>query len=155
MTLVNGKTREKIVGYDIARDRSLRHIQNLIDNTPKAEFYFSDAFPVYSQICYEGVYRALNNKSQTFTLESVNADLRHYIPPLHRKSRCFFRSFDTIFVVFKIFVLAFNKYSLAKLRFNILNIISLFPRFYLDFSCQLLWGTLFIKKLLTYNKFMI
>ena len=60
------------------------------------------------------VYHALNNKSQTFTVESVNADLRHYIPPLHRKSRCFFRSFDTIFAVFKIFVL-------AKLRFNYLK----------------------------------
>ena len=85
-TLVNGKTRE-ILGYDIARDRSFQRIQNLVDNAPKAEFYFSDAFPVYSQICYEGAYRALNNKSQTFTVESVNADLRHYIPPLYRKSR--------------------------------------------------------------------
>ena len=88
------------VGYDIARDRSLQRIQNLIDNAPKAEFYFADAFPVCSQICYKGVYRALNNKSQTFTVESVNSDLRHYIPPLHRKSRCLFRSFDTIFAVF-------------------------------------------------------
>ena len=109
MTLVNRKTRE-ILGYDIARDRSLQRIQNLVDNAPKAEFYFSDAFPVYSQICYDELYRSLNNKSQTFTVESVNADLRHYIPLLHHKSRCFFRSFDTIFAVFKIFVLAFNKF---------------------------------------------
>ena len=111
MTLVNRKTRE-ILGYDIARDRSLQRIQNLVDNAPKAEFYFSDAFTVYFQICYEGVYRALNNKSQTFTVESVNADLRHYISLLHRKSRCFFRSFDTIFAVFKIFVL-FSSNSLG------------------------------------------
>jgi len=90
--IVNRKTRE-LVGYDIARDRSLQHIQNLVDNSPKAELYFFDAFPVYSQICYEGVYRALNNKSQTFTVESVNADLSHYIPPLHRKSICVFRFF--------------------------------------------------------------
>ena len=110
MTLVNRKTRE-ILGYDIARDRSLQSIQsiqNLVDNAPKAELYFSDTFSGYSQICYEGIYCALNNKSQTFTVESVNADLRHYIPPLYRKSRCFFRSFDIIFVVFKIFVLAFQ-----------------------------------------------
>lgn len=79
MTLVDRKTRE-IVGYDIAHDRSLQRIQNLVDNAPKDEFYFSDAFPVYYQICYEGDYRALKNKSQTFTVESVNADLRHYIP---------------------------------------------------------------------------
>ena len=117
MTLVNKKTRE-ILGYDIARDRPLQRIQNLVDNAPKAEFYFSDAFPVYSQICYDGVYCALNNKSQTFTVESVNADLRHYIPPLHRKSRCFFVLLILFFAVFKIFVLAFNKFSLAKLCFN-------------------------------------
>ena len=47
MTLANRKTRE-ILGYDIARDRSLQRIQNLVDNDPKAKFYFSDAFPVYS-----------------------------------------------------------------------------------------------------------
>ena len=65
MTLVNRKTRE-ILGYGIARDRSLQSIQsiqNLVDNAPKAELYFSDTFPVYSQICYEEIYRALNNKS--------------------------------------------------------------------------------------------
>ena len=90
-------------------------------NSLKANFYFSDAFPVYSQICYEGVYRALNNKSQTFTVESVNADLRHYISALRRKSRCFFRSFDTIFSVFSIFISAFNKFSLAKLNYSLLK----------------------------------
>ena len=67
MTLVNRKTRE-ILGYDIARDRSLQRIQNLVDNAPKAEFYFSGAFPVYSQICYEGVYRDLNNKLKLLLL---------------------------------------------------------------------------------------
>ena len=117
MTLVNRKTRE-IVGYDIAENRSIERIQHLVDNSPKANFYFSDVFPVYSQVYYDGSHKSLKNKSQTFTVESVNADLRHYIPALRRKSRCFFRSFDTIFAVFKIFVLAFNKFSLAKLRFN-------------------------------------
>lgn len=46
MTLVNRKTRE-IVGYDITRDRSLHRIQNLVDNSTKAKFYYLDAFTVY------------------------------------------------------------------------------------------------------------
>ena len=128
MTLVNRKTRE-ILGYDIACDRSLQRIQNLVDNASKAEFYFSYAFPVCSQICYDGVYHALNNKSQTFTVESVNADLRHYIPPLHRKSRCFF-------VLLILFLLSLKSLFLLSINFlflnfvsNILNIISLFPCF--------------------------
>ena len=104
MTLVNRKTRE-IVGYDIAENRSVERIQFLMDNSPKADFYFadfyfSDAFPVYSQICYGGAHKSLKNKPQTFTVESVNADLRHYILVLRRKSRCFFRSFNTIFCIF-------------------------------------------------------
>ena len=122
MTLVNRKTRE-ILGYDIARDRSLQRIQNLVDNAPKAEFYFSDAFTVYFQICYDGVYRALNNKSQTFTLESVNADLSDFM--------CFL--------------------SINFLLLNfVLNIILLFLRFYPVFSRQLYWGTLILSFLLTY-----
>ena len=67
MTLVNIKTRE-ILGYDIAHDRSLQSIQsiqNLVDNAPKAELYFSDTFSGYSQICYEWVYCAINKKSKT------------------------------------------------------------------------------------------
>ena len=120
MTLVNRKTRE-IVGYDIAENRSIERIQHLVDNSPKANFYFSDAFPVYSQVYYDGSHKSLKNKSQTFTVESVNADLRHYIPALRRKSRCFFRSFDTIFAVFTLFVSAFNNFCLAKLKFPLLK----------------------------------
>ena len=31
----------------------------------------------------------IHNKKDTFTVEDVNADLRHYIPTLARRSRCF------------------------------------------------------------------
>ena len=130
MTLVNRKTRE-ILGYDIARDRSLQRIQNLVDNSPKAEFYFSDAFPIYSQVCYEGVYRALNNKSQTFTVESINADLRHYISPLHRKSRCFFR-----FLI--LFSLPLKSFFLLSINFLLLNFVSIISNIILYLSSFLL-----------------
>ena len=42
------------------------------------------------------------------------SDFRHYIPALHRRSKCFFRSIETMNAVFKIFVHAFNKFALAK-----------------------------------------
>ena len=101
ITLVNREKRQ-IVGYDIAFDKSRERIQKLVDSSPKADHYYSDA------------YSALKNKSQTYTVESVNSDLRHYIPALHRRSKCFFRSIETINAVFKIFVNAFNKFALAK-----------------------------------------
>ena len=136
MTIVNRKTREILV-YDIVLDRLLQRIQNLVDNAPKAEFYFSDAFTVYSQICYDGVYRAFNNKSQTFTLESVNADLRHYIPPLHRKSRCFFVLLILFSLSLKFLFLLSINFLLLYFVSIILNTILLSPRFYPDSHCQL------------------
>ena len=53
MTLVS-RDKRQIVGYDIAFDRSQERIQKLVDNSAKASKYYSDAYPVYSQICYEG-----------------------------------------------------------------------------------------------------
>ena len=113
ITLVNREKRQ-IVGYDIAFDKSRERIQKLVDSSPKADYYYSDAYSAYSEICYYGTHTALKNKSQTYTVEGVNSDLRHYIPPLRRKSKCFFRSIETARAVFKIFVFAFNKFALAK-----------------------------------------
>ena len=54
---------------------------------------------------------------QAYTVEGVNSDLRHYIPALRRKSKCFFRSVDTMKAVFKLFVHSFNQFALAKFNF--------------------------------------
>ena len=113
ITLVSREKRQ-IVGYDLAFDKSRERIQKLVDSSPKADHYYSDAYSAYSEICYEGKHTSLKNKSQTYTVEGVNSDLRHYIPPLHRKSKCFFRSIETAKAVFKIFIFAFNKFALAK-----------------------------------------
>ena len=116
MTLVS-RDKRQIVGYDIAFDKSRERIQHLVDRAPKASKYYSDAYPAYSEICYEGSHLSLKNKSQTYTVEGVNSDFRHYIPALHRRSKCFFRSIETIKAVFKIFVFAFNRFALAKFSF--------------------------------------
>ena len=105
------------MGYDIAFDKSRKRIQNLVDSSPKANRYYSDSYPVYSEIFYDGLHTSLKNKSQTYTVESVNSDLRHYIPTLKRKSKCFFRCIDTAKAVFKIFVHAFNNFASYKFNF--------------------------------------
>ena len=94
------REKRQIVGYDISFDKSRERIQKLIDSSPKADHYYSDAYSAYSEICYEGMHTSLKNKSQTYTVEGVNSDLRHYIPALHRRSKCFFRSLDTMKAVF-------------------------------------------------------
>ena len=138
MNLVNRKTRE-IIGQYIDRYRFLQRIQNLVDNAPKAEFYFSDAFPVYSQICYKGIYRALNNRSRIFIIESVNADLRQYISFLHCKFRYCFCSFDTIIAVFKS-LLSIN-FLWSNFVLIILNIIYLILLFYFNYFSQFFWSS--------------
>ena len=108
------RDKRQIVGYDIAFDKSRKRIQNLVDSYLKATKYYSDSYPAYSEILYDGLHTSLKNKSQTYTVEGVNSDLWHYIPALKRKSKYFFRSINTMKAVFKIFVYAFNNFASAK-----------------------------------------
>lgn len=66
-------------------------MQSVIDAAPHAQSYFSDAFNTYRELCWWGTHQAMSNKSQTYSVEGDNADLRHYLARLARKSRCFSR----------------------------------------------------------------
>jgi IS1 family transposase len=52
-------------------------LQSVIDAAPAAKNYSSDAFNTYRELCYWGKHQALHNKSQTYSVEGTNADLRH------------------------------------------------------------------------------
>jgi len=85
MTLVSRKPRQ-IVGFDVARDKSPKRIQAIIDSAPEAKNYFSDGWNGYRDVVYPGNFtQNVHNKDDTFTVEGVNADLRHYIPILARR----------------------------------------------------------------------
>ena len=81
ITLVSREKRQ-IVGYDIAFDKSRERIQQLVDKSQKAGHYYSDSYLAYKEIYYCGTHTSLKNKSETCTVEGINSDLRHYIPPL-------------------------------------------------------------------------
>lgn len=51
-------------------------------------------------------------------VESVNADLRHYILVFVRKSRCFARKFETLYPVIAILVDAYNRFGMVKLKYQ-------------------------------------
>ncbi|MDR0406085.1 MAG: hypothetical protein LBH54_04715, partial [Clostridiales bacterium] len=55
----------------------------------------------------------------TFTVEGVNADLRHYIPILARRSRCFARKIETLWAVIDVFVEAYNRFGQAKCKYRL------------------------------------
>jgi len=69
----------------------------------------------YVDVVYPGRHiRNTGNKGDTFTVEGVNADLRHYIPVLARRSRCFARKLETLQAVLEVFVDAYNRFGAAK-----------------------------------------
>ena len=54
-------------------------IQLMIDNAPKAKWYYSDGFDAYARLWYHfGRYEVSEGKVDTYSVEGDNAELRHY-----------------------------------------------------------------------------
>ncbi|MDE6834515.1 MAG: hypothetical protein K2J39_09780 [Ruminococcus sp.] len=117
--MVSRKTRA-IVGFDVVYDKSPERIQNMANKVPEAEYYCTDGYKGYVDIVYPGKHiHNVYNKKDTFTVEGVNADLRHYIPFLARRCRCFPRSsIEILKAVIEVFVNAYNQFSLEKFRYQ-------------------------------------
>lgn len=105
-----------IVGFSVCRERSLEIFQSVIDAAPKAENYFTDSFLMYQDLSYWGNHRMLKDKSETYSVEGGNADLRHYLARLQRSSRCFSRCFKALSRAVELFVYFYNERQLKKRR---------------------------------------
>jgi len=117
-TMVSRLPRQ-IVGFDVAADKSPQRIQAIVDAAPAAENYCTDGYLGYVDVAYWGRHvRNIHNKNDTFTVEGINADLRHYIPVLARRSRCFCRKLETLHAVVAVFVDAYNKFGQAKAKYR-------------------------------------
>jgi len=118
MTMISRELRQ-IVGYSVGRDKYSWRIQEYVDSAPAAENYYSDGYIGYLDVVYPGKYiRNIHDKKDTHHIESVNADIRHFISGLARRSRCFYRSIETLDAVFDIFVDAYNKYGAWKYKYR-------------------------------------
>lgn len=108
-----------IAAHDTAFDKSSQRIQKLVDSAEWADYYCTDGYFGYLSVIYPGkhIYN-IHDKSNTYTVESINADLRHYIPLLARRSRCFARSLETLSTVVDVFVHAYNKFGIAKYNYR-------------------------------------
>ena len=113
ITFIDRETRQ-IVGHKVSEDKSVETIQEIADYAPKAESYHSDGHSAYAETLYYGTHYAHFDKSETYTVEGVNSDLRKYIPGFARRSKCFYRKLDTVIAVMAVFVRAFNKFALKK-----------------------------------------
>lgn len=133
MTAVSRKPRQ-IVGFDAAFDKSPGRIQNIVDNAPPAGKYCTDGYLGYIDVVYPGRHiRNVRDKRDTFTVEGVNADLRHYIPVLARRSRCFARKLETLQAVMEVFSDAYNEFGVAKHKYRLTHTTGEIPFSIVDF----------------------
>ncbi len=73
--------------------------------------------PIYAQLMYSGTHAVAPGKSETFSVEGDNAELRHYLARLARKSRCFSRCLWALTRAVGLFVYAWNRRQRFKRRF--------------------------------------
>lgn len=99
-------------------ERSQQSLQDNVDEAPKARQYYSDAYESYARLWYHfGKYEVSVGKGDTYSVEADNAELRHYLARLGRRSRCFSRCPDALECALRLFVYCFNSRQLYKKQF--------------------------------------
>ena len=118
MTMISRVSRQ-IVGFEVAHDKSPEQIQSIIDSAFDAEKYYADGYLGYIDVVYPGEHiRNTQDKSDTYTVEGMNADLRHCIPVLARRSRCFARKLEILYTVIYVVAEAYNRFGIAKHKYR-------------------------------------
>ena len=69
------------------------------------------------------------NKSETYRVEGMNAELRHYLKRLVRKTRSFSKCVKALTRAIKLFVFAWNRRQLYRKRFPA------YTAHLIDFAC--------------------
>jgi len=64
-----------------------------------------------------GVYEVSRGKTDTYSVEANNAELRRYLARLGRRSRCFSRRLEALKAALKLFMYCFNRRQLYKQAF--------------------------------------
>ena len=112
-------------------------MQQVVDDALPAHRYFSDGLPIYAQLLYPGTHTVAEGKSQTYSVEGDNAELRHYLARLdlarldlarldlarldlarlNRRSRRFSRCIRALQRAVALFVYAWNRRQTFKREF--------------------------------------
>jgi IS1 family transposase len=106
-----------ILSWDVVRKRTKENMQACLDRALGAKQYYSDAFPVYDTLYYGAPFELRKDKKETYSVEAVNADLRHYLKRLARKSRSFSRTIQALKKNICLFVYCYNQRQIMKRRY--------------------------------------
>ncbi len=72
----------------------------------------------YASLWYHyGRYEVSQGKSETYSVEADNAELRHYLARLARSSRCFSRCPYALYCAVRLFVYCYNRRQLKSRQF--------------------------------------
>jgi IS1 family transposase len=126
---IRGSPQSLAFYWDIVYERSSEKMQACLERVPQAKQYYSDAFPVYNTLYYGAPHEMRKDKNETYSVEAVNADLRHYLKRQARKSRCFSRRLEALHMNMRLFVFLYNQRQLMK---------GLYPKYsfhLMDFLC--------------------
>jgi insertion element IS1 protein InsB len=114
MTFVERKT-SCIIGWSVQPERTQTDLQAMLDTSPQAVWYYSDLFATYKTLLYTpGTHTPMPDKSETYRVEGMNAELRHYLARLARRSRCFSRCIHALRRAIRLFVYAWNRRQLYR-----------------------------------------
>ena len=117
MTFVERRT-SCIVAWSVQPERTQTELQAMLDGSPQAVWYYSDLFATYKSLIYTpGVHTPMPDKSETYRVEGLNAELRHYLARLARRSRCFSRCLQALRRAIQLFIFVWNRRQLYHQRF--------------------------------------
>lgn len=103
------------MSWRVVTERSSEVCQGLVDELPHAFQYCTDGFSVYQSLNYHlGLHLVAYGKSQTFSVEAGNSELRHYIKALARKTRCFSKLMSNLIKRVKLFIHCWNRRQLYR-----------------------------------------
>ncbi len=119
-----------ILGWSVVWTRTQASIQRIVDEAPKAKWYYSDGFDAYQWLWYYfGRCEVSVGQADTDSVEGDNAEFRHDLARLARRSRCFSRCPYALECAVHLFVDCFNWRQLYKQQYP--N----YPAHVVDFVC--------------------
>lgn len=100
-----------IVGAQVLEELSWERVQAFVDTLPPAHSYCTDQSSIYPDVLWpEGSSHLISQaKELTHTIESLNANLRHYLKRLCRRTRAFSKCIHALRRAVRLFVWYYNR----------------------------------------------
>lgn len=103
------------MSWRVVTERTAEVVQDMLDEVPDSFQYCTDGFSIYvGRNYHRGWHLVAHGKSQTYSVEGDNAELRHNLKCLARATRCFAKRLDSLIRRVKFFVHCWNQRQLFR-----------------------------------------